>query len=232
MQRILTLNAEPNQFVHSVCRILRADWPKIITVLPNLICKQTELGKDELKTRRRGLSNYLRLALTLVDGRRDAATLGVLSESISQNPEILPTLLAGGYIEVIGESERTSSDTRTLEDLARAAAATRAQAAPAAFDSRMNPAQLSESNITMERPVISGQGAGLSNLAAAKLTLTQALNASLGAESGAACQRVMQANSIEDMLLLLPKLSDLVGLYTNKAEGRKLAETVQDLLMR
>jgi hypothetical protein len=205
---------------------------KITAVLPNLICKQTELGKDELKTRRRGLSNYLRLALTLVDGRRDAATLGVLSESISQNPEILPTLLAGGYIEVIGESERSANGPQSLGGLTDAAAAVRAQALVSPQQTQTSAHQLSAERSLTEKAASSGNDSNLSNLSAAKLALTRALTASLGNESAAACQRVMQTNSVEDMLLLLPKLSDLVGLYTSKAEGRKLADVVQDLLMR
>ncbi|MCW7541779.1 hypothetical protein OOT46_28685 [Aquabacterium sp. A7-Y] len=73
--------------------------------------RKTEKGQAEIATRQNHLAQKLRSGLIVVDGKRSEAELMRL---IPQHPEeVIETLLAEGYIEIVGPSAQRSSPSRS-----------------------------------------------------------------------------------------------------------------------
>jgi hypothetical protein len=203
-------------------------------MLETLVFQKTDLARQELGSRRLGLSNTLRLVLVLVDGRRDVRTLTAFSDTVARNPECLLELFNSGLIEVVGETDEL--DERQPGMLRALREGNDLQMERVLADSM--PKQTSY--IVEERKAFAAPGfpaeqqsaQAFANLVLAKQALVAELHRVLKEESATACLRVQQAESIEDMLVLLPKLTDLVGLYTTTSKGAALHDQVRDLLLQ
>jgi hypothetical protein len=215
-------------------------------VLDNLIFSKTELGKQEIQYRRIGLSNTIRLILVLIDGRRDVRTLLALSETLAKDPNCLESLMQQGLIEVTGESD---IDAVPFAPIA-APSALRAPNTAEMAHRVPNTAQMNPSLVALANEPI-GKSFALANeptgnfapssarpsaqenaqLMRAKQVLMNELKQGIGADSETACLRVMQSDSVETLLVLLPKLTDLLALYTTRQQGLRVHDGVRDLLL-
>ncbi len=227
----------------------------IAIVLHNLIFQKTERGRVELSTRLLGLSNALRLVLVLIDGRRDVRTLQALSEHVRSAPNCLEDLLNEGLIEVIGESSESDSSVADLiTEVAKAprmtnlpnASAMPVMAKPTIAPAYSTAAQIPETAMSYpaqvaestSRPIATNFGVPASNPAGrseqlnrAKAMLMNYLKKHMRDEASVACERVAQCQNSEEMLVLLGKLSDLVGLYSSKSVGERVYAEVRDALV-
>jgi hypothetical protein len=214
-------------------------------MLETLVFQKTDLGRGELSSRRLGLSNTLRLVLVLVDGRRDVRTLTAFSDTVEKDPECLLELLNLNLIEVVGETseadERQPGFLRALREVndvhVEPLGEALEQVAPSAVEQNQQPQKSRRTGDTEnkfatamapDRP----SGQSITNLVRAKQTLVAALRGALKEEAETACLRVQQAESLEDMLVLLPRLTDLVGLYTTASKGAVLHDQIRDLLLQ
>jgi hypothetical protein len=223
-------------------------------MLETLVFQKTDLGRGELSSRRLGLSNTLRLVLVLVDGRRDVRTLTAFSDTVAKDPECLLELLNLNLIEVVGETneldERQPGFLRALREVndvhVEPFGEGLVQVAPMAeYNEQQQKSRRSGDTAEMSRRSgdtenkLAGaiapdrpSGQSITNLVRAKQTLVAALRNVLKDEAETACLRVQQAESIEDVLVLLPRLTDLVGLYTTASKGAVLHDQIRDLLLQ
>jgi len=75
----------------------------------NLVFNKTEKGKDEIATKKWGLSINLRRILILVDGKSDVAKLLGKGSVFKDIETSLEELSKDGYIDVAGHSNATGS---------------------------------------------------------------------------------------------------------------------------
>jgi hypothetical protein len=181
-------------------------------MLDSLIFQKTDLGKRELSARALNLSNTLRLVLVLIDGRRNVRTLAAFSETVARDRFCLEELMQMGLIEPVGE---TSSEDELQPGILRVLA-------------EVNHAEQPEPIFVPPQEVPS---ANASTLVRAKQLLMQELRAVLGDNSDVACARVKGVTRVEEMLEILPKLTDLVGLYTSRSRGEQLHDKIRDLIV-
>jgi hypothetical protein len=193
-------------------------------MLDSLIFQKTELGKHELTARELSLSNTLRLVLVLIDGRRNVRTLAAFSDTVGRDRSCLETLMQMGLIEPVGE---TSSEDEQMPGILRALAEVNQPTDGHA-------ASQADAQINHEPYVAAAPAATMTNSSAlvrAKQMLSAELRAVLGENADMACARVYGVNRVEELLEILPKLTDLVGLYTTRSRGEQLHDKIRDLVV-
>ncbi len=200
-------------------------------MLDSLIFQKTDLGKLELTSRTLGLSSALRLVLVLVDGRRDVARLAGLSDAVRANHSCLEELLNAGFIEVIGESLDEQSYGMDVMAAANRTGQRPVVQVPVNW-STSKPMPEPEPPRAPPLRLVQPDPAQLGNFQSAKNLLINALQTHLGSEGNLSSQRVQQAQSTDDLLMMLAKLTDLIGLYATKPVGDRLYSAVVETLAR
>jgi hypothetical protein len=212
-------------------------------LLETLIFQKTDLGRVELASRILGLSNELRLVLVLIDGRRDVAALSMLSAKVAASHDCLEELMALGVIEVIGESGSAPEPSRSNAAMPSPAMPSPAMPSPgtpnittaSAIKSYAQTPAASTQNYasTAQRLTptpVAPSHAPSANVLQARAQLSAEIARLLGKDARAACDRLQEMRSREELLEALPKLVNLVALYGYHNEAQRIRVTILNLL--
>jgi hypothetical protein len=207
-------------------------------LLENLIFQKTDLGRVELASRIIGLSNELRLVLVLIDGRRDVAALSMLSAKVAASHDCLEELMALGVIEVIGESGTAPEPPRSNAAMPRSAVPSSAlpnlTTASAAKPYGQMPVASTQNYAITAQPLsptpMAPSLAPSANVLQARAQLSAEIARLLGKDARAACDRLQEMRSREELLEALPKLVNLVALYGYHNEAQRIRATILNLL--
>jgi hypothetical protein len=208
-------------------------------LLDNLIFQKTDLGRVELASRILGLSNELRLVLVLIDGRRDVASLSMLSAKVAASHDCLEELMALGVIEVIGESGASGYAPEPQRSSVTPSAAKASYSAPTAttqqatYPSATAAAATAVAWVAPPTPIPQAPipQAPSANFLQARAQLSGEISRLLGKDARAACDRLQEMRTREELLEALPKLVNLVALYGYNNEAQRIRVTISNLLV-
>jgi hypothetical protein len=201
-------------------------------LLETLIFQKTDLGRVELASRVLGLSNELRLVLVLIDGRRDVASLSMLSSKVASSHDCLEELMALGVIEVIGESGAGYTPEPQRSSVTPSAAKA-SYSAPTATTQQANYPSATAAPATAVAwvaPPAPIPQAPSANFLQARAQLSGEISRLLGKDARPACDRLQEMRTREELLEALPKLVNLVALYGYNNEAQRIRATILNLL--